>query len=65
MREIEFDDVVKAVRDMIMYSGTDLPQDTYDALQQAMEEEKSPVSKEVIRQILENADIAKDEKRPL
>jgi fumarate hydratase subunit alpha len=30
-----------------------------------MEEEKSPVSKEVIRQILENADIAKDEKRPL
>lgn len=30
-----------------------------------MENEKSPVSKEVIRQILENADIVKDEKRPL
>jgi len=30
-----------------------------------METEKSPVSKEVIRQILENADIAKNEKRPL
>jgi fumarate hydratase subunit alpha len=42
-----------------------LPQDTYDALKKAMEEEKLPVSKEVIRQILENADIAKDEKRPL
>jgi fumarate hydratase subunit alpha len=65
MREIEYSEVVKAVKDMIMYSGTDLPQDTYDALKQAMEEEKSPVSKEVIRQILENADIAKDEKRPL
>ncbi|MBN2248760.1 MAG: fumarate hydratase [Campylobacterales bacterium] len=65
MREIEYNEVVKAVKDMIMYSGTDLPQDTYDALKQAMEEEKSPVSKEVIRQILENADIAKDEKRPL
>ncbi len=65
MREIEFDTVVKAVRDMIVYCGTDLPQDTYDALAQAMEDEKSPVSKEVIRQILENADIAKDEKRPL
>jgi len=65
MREIEFDTVVKAVRDIIVYCGTDLPQDTYDALAQAMEEEKSPVSKEVIRQILENADIAKDEKRPL
>ncbi|UFH59795.1 fumarate hydratase [Sulfurovum mangrovi] len=65
MREIEYNEVVKAVKDMIMYSGTDLPQDTYDALKEAMEEEKSPVSKEVIRQILENADIAKDEKRPL
>ncbi|MDM5272128.1 fumarate hydratase [Sulfurovum sp. zt1-1] len=65
MREIEYSEVVKAVKDMIMYSGTDLPQDTYDALKQAMEDEKSPVSKEVIRQILENADIAKDEKRPL
>lgn len=65
MREIEYGEVVKAVRDMIMYSGTDLPQDTYDALQEAMDAEKSPVSKEVIRQILENADIAKDEKRPL
>ncbi len=65
MREIEFDDIVKSVRDIIVHCGTDLPQDTYDALQEAMEKEKSPVSKEVIRQILENADIAKDEKRPL
>ncbi len=65
MREIEFDVVVKAVRDIIVHCGTDLPQDAYDALHTAMENEKSPVSKEVIRQILENADIAKDEKRPL
>ena len=65
MREIEFDVVVKAVKDMIMHCGTDLPQDTYDALEAAMEAEKSPVSKEVIRQLLENANIAKDEKRPL
>jgi len=65
MREIEFDVVVKAVRDIIVHCGTDLPQDAYDALKEAMENEKSPVSKEVIRQILENADIAKDEKRPL
>lgn len=65
MRVIEFNDVVKAVRDIIVHCGTDLPQDAYDALQKAMEDEKSPVSKEVLKQILENADIAKDEKRPL
>ena len=65
MREIEFDVVVKAVRDMIVHCGTDLPKDTYEALEEAMNNEASPVSKEVIRQILENANIAKDEKRPL
>jgi len=65
MREIEFNVVVKAIRDIIVHCGTDLPQDAYDALKEAMENEKSPVSKEVIRQILENADIAKNEKRPL
>lgn len=65
MREIEFDEVVKAVRNIIVHCGTDLPQDAYDALSKAMEEEKSEVSREVLRQILENADIAKSEKRPL
>jgi fumarate hydratase subunit alpha len=65
MREIAFDDIVKAVRDTIVHCGTDLPQDAYDALAEAMEQEKSPVSQEVLRQILENAQIAKDEKRPL
>jgi len=65
MREIEFDFVVKTVKDIITYCGTDLPQDTYDALEVAMKNEKSPVSREVIRQLLENADIAKSEKRPL
>ncbi len=65
MREIEFDEVVKAVRNIIVHCGTDLPQDAYDALSKAMEEEISEVSREVLRQILENADIAKSEKRPL
>jgi fumarate hydratase subunit alpha len=65
MREIEFDEVVKAVRNIIVHCGTDLPQDAYDALSKAMEDEISEVSREVLRQILENADIAKSEKRPL
>ncbi len=65
MREMPFDTIVKAVKDIIIYSGTDLPQDTYDALKHAMEKEKSPVAKNVIKQLLENADIAKSEKRPL
>ncbi len=65
MREIEYSEVVDAVKNMIITTATNLPEDTYDALKEAMEKEKSPVSKEVIRQLLENADIAKNEKRPL
>jgi fumarate hydratase subunit alpha len=65
MREIAFDDVVNAVKNMIITTATNLPEDTYEALKEAMEKEKSPVAKEVIRQLLENADIAKSEKRPL
>ena len=65
MREIEYSEVVDAVKNMIITTATNLPEDTYDALKEAMEKEKSPVSKEVIRQLLENADIARNEKRPL
>jgi fumarate hydratase subunit alpha len=65
MREIEFDEVVKAVKNLISYSGSNLPKDALDALKKAMEEEKSPVSREVLAQILENADIASSESRPL
>ncbi|HGZ69844.1 MAG TPA: fumarate hydratase [Nitratifractor sp.] len=65
MREVAFDDVVNAVKNMIITTATNLPEDTYDALKEAMEKEKSPVAQEVIRQLLENADIARNEKRPL
>jgi fumarate hydratase subunit alpha len=65
MRELAYETVVNAIRDTIIYSGTNLPQDAYDALKEAYETEKSEVSKEVLRQLLENADIASSEARPL
>ena len=65
MRVVKFDEITKAIKNLIIHCSTDLPQDALDALQKAMQEEKSPVSKEVLKQILENALIAKNEKRPL
>jgi len=65
MRVVEFDDIVNAIKNMIMVTATNLPEDTLTALEEALENEKSPVAKEVITQLLENAKIAKDEKRPL
>ena len=65
MREIAYSDIVTSVKDMILYSATNLPKDAYKALQDACDNEKSDVCKQVLKQILENADIAKDEARPL
>jgi len=65
MREIAYEEIVKNVRDIIIYSASNLPQDALDAMKEAYENEKSPVSKEVLKQLLENADIASSEARPL
>lgn len=65
MREIEFDTIVNVISDIIVYSASNLPQDALQAMEDAYENEKSPVSKEVLKQLLENAKIAKEEARPL
>ena len=65
MREIAYEEIVKNVRDIIVYSASNLPKDALDAMKKAYENEKSPVSKEVLKQLLTNADIASSEARPL
>ncbi|WP_457593256.1 fumarate hydratase [Hydrogenimonas sp.] len=65
MREIAYDDIVKAVKNMVIHTATNLPEDALKKLKEAHEKEKSPVAKKVLEQLLENADIAREEKRPL
>ena len=65
MREVEFDDIVKSIKNMIIHTAYNLPEDALNALKKAHEEEESPVCKEVLEQILKNAQIARDEDRPL
>jgi len=65
MREVAYEEIVKSVRDIIVYSASNLPKDALDALKEAYENEKSPVSKEVLKQLLINSDIASSEARPL
>lgn len=65
MREIAYEEIVKNIRDIIIYSASNLPEDALKAMKEAYEHEKSPVSKEVLKQLLDNADIASSEARPL
>lgn len=65
MREIQASDVIEAVATMCVKANTELPQDVRNKFEQAMAEETSPAAKEVLRQLLENADLANDTKLPL
>ena len=57
MREIQYQDVVTAIKNVIIHCGTVLPDDALKAIQDAHDSEKSPVAKEVLAQLLENANI--------
>ncbi len=65
MRELKYEDIVDAIKKMIIHTAYNLPEDALKAMKEAYEKEKSPVSKEVLKQLLENAKIASSEDRPL
>ena len=65
MRVVKYEDIVKSIKDMIIYSTTHLAPDMQKALEEAYENEKSEVSRAVLAQLLENAVIAKKEWKPL
>ncbi|WP_285905421.1 fumarate hydratase [Pseudodesulfovibrio pelocollis] len=65
MREIPVQDVIDAVAAMCIKANTELPDDVRAKFEQAMAEETSASAREVLRQLLENADLARDTKLPL
>ena len=65
MRELQYEEIVDAIKKMIIHTAYNLPEDALKAMEEAYEKEKSPVSKEVLKQLLENAKIARTEDRPL
>ncbi|MCX6374236.1 MAG: fumarate hydratase [Actinobacteria bacterium] len=65
VRELEVGDITEAVRAMCITANYDLPADVYDALVSAKEAEESPVGREVLGQLIENADIAAADRVPI
>jgi len=65
MREIQGSAVVEAVAEMCKKGNTELPADVRAKFERAMAEETSPSAKEVLRQLLENADLSMKTKLPL
>ncbi|MBE3032607.1 MAG: fumarate hydratase [Actinobacteria bacterium] len=65
MRELDVREVAEAVKTMCITANYDLPEDVHDALVKAREAEESPVGREVLGQLVENADIAAADRVPI
>jgi fumarate hydratase subunit alpha len=61
MREVHCDKIIKAVKEIAIKANYELPQDVVYAFQSAVEKEESPIGKEVLKQILLNAQTSKEE----
>lgn len=65
MRSIHVNDIVRTVRDLAIRANTELEEDVVRAFEAALEKEESPTGKDILRRLLENAQIAREEKIPM
>jgi fumarate hydratase subunit alpha len=65
MREIEAKEITRTVARLFMEANFYLTGDVLEALKESARKEESPVGKEVLEQIIKNADIAAKEQIPL
>ncbi|MBI3089733.1 MAG: fumarate hydratase [Candidatus Tectomicrobia bacterium] len=65
VRTIHVDEVVPAVAELCISANYDLNEDTIQSLKQGMEHEESSTGVAVLRQILDNAAIATEERLPM
>lgn len=65
MREITSEEIAKAIESLCISSNCGLGEDVWRALREGLENEESPVGKEVLKEILENDRMAEEEKLPM
>jgi len=65
MRDIDVKLITEKVRDLCIEANTDLGDDVFQAFDRAMEKEESPVGLDILKELKENARIAKEEKIPI
>ena len=65
MKEINVEDIARAVADLAVRACCRLPQDMVDGMHKAHEAEPSPVGKNILEQLLENAAIAASDGIPI
>ncbi len=65
MREIHVNEIISSLESLFINANINLPDNVYQALEKAAEKEESPVGREVIRELIDNADLARKEGMPI
>jgi fumarate hydratase subunit alpha len=65
IREISVDEITPVVKQLCIDANYNLGEDVLSALDKAIEAEESPTAKEVLRELIANASIAREEKVPI
>jgi len=65
MREVEASEITRAVRDLFIDANCNLGEDVLAAFDRGIATDESPVAKEVLKELKENARIARDEQSPI
>jgi fumarate hydratase subunit alpha len=65
MRQIKAQEITKAVAKLCQQANFELGDDVLSALKEAREKEESPLAKDILDKLIENAEIAKKESLPL
>jgi fumarate hydratase subunit alpha len=65
VREIQAEEITRTIRRLCIEANTILGDDVVEALKKGLEKEESTVGKDIFRQLLENAKIAREEGIPL
>ena len=65
MREINVNEIINAIERLFIDANYNLSDNVFDALKKAAETEGSPVGKEVIKELITNANLAMEEQIPI
>ncbi len=65
IRELNVKEITRAIKQLCIEANEQLGDDVLSCFQQAIQKETSPVGKEILDQLIENARIAREEKVPI
>ncbi len=65
MREIHVDNIIAAVAQLAIQANCSLPDELVNELRQHIDNEPSPIGKDVLQQLMENATLAVNEQKPV